>query len=67
VAKLEIPVKGASDLGLDASAVGDAGAKVKRVDYFVPDMGDGAEMLDGSTDEIIAQLIERIKSKGGLA
>jgi len=67
VAKLEIPVKGAADLGLDASAVGDAGAKVKRVDYFVPDMGDGAEMLDGSTDEIIAQLIERIKSKGGLA
>jgi len=67
VAKLEIPVKGASDLSLDASAVGDAGAKVKRVDYFVPDMGDGAEMLDGSTDEIIAQLIERIKSKGGLA
>ncbi len=67
VAKLEIPVKGVSDLGLDASTVGDAGAKVKRVDYFVPDMGDGAEMLDGSTDEIIAQLIERIKSKGGLA
>ena len=67
VAKLEIPVKGTSDLGLDASTVGDAGAKVKRVDYFVPDMGDGAEMLDGSTDEIIAQLIERIKSKGGLA
>ena len=67
VAKLEIPVKGASDLGLDASTVGDAGAKVKRVDYFVPDMGDGAEMLDGSTDEIIAQLIERIKNKGGLA
>ncbi|SMC36309.1 electron transfer flavoprotein beta subunit [Desulfocicer vacuolatum DSM 3385] len=67
VAKLEIPVKGASDLGLDAATVGDAAAKVKRVDYFVPDMGDGAEMLDGSTDEIIAQLIERIKSKGGLA
>ena len=67
VAKLDIPVKGAADLGLDASTVGEAGAKVKRLDYFVPDMGDGAEMLEGSTDEIIAQLIERIKSKGGLA
>ncbi len=67
VAKVDIPVKGAADLGLDASTVGDAGAKVKRVDYFVPDMGDGAEMLEGSTEEIIAQLIERIKSKGGLA
>ena len=67
VAKVEIPEKGAGDLGLDAAAVGEAGAKVKRVDYFVPDLGDGAEMLEGSTEEIIAQLIEKIKSKGGLA
>ncbi len=66
VAKLEIPVKGASDLGLDASSVGSAGAKVKKVDYFVPDLGEGAEMLEGSTDEIIEQLIEKLKAKGGL-
>ena len=66
VAKLEIPVKGASDLGLDADSVGSAGAKVKRVDYFVPDLGEGAEMLEGSTDEIIEQLIEKLKAKGGL-
>ncbi len=66
VAKLEIPVKGASDLGLDAQSVGSAGAKVKRVDYFVPDLGEGAEMLEGSTDEIIEQLIEKLKAKGGL-
>jgi electron transfer flavoprotein beta subunit len=32
VASLEVPTLGASDLGVDASAVGDAGAKVKRVD-----------------------------------
>lgn len=66
VAKLEIPVKGASDLGLDVDSVGSAGAKVKRVDYFVPDLGEGAEMLEGSTDEIIEQLIEKLKAKGGL-
>ena len=36
VASVEIPSYGASDLGLDASAVGEAAAKVKRVDYFVP-------------------------------
>jgi len=66
VAKVEIPVKSASDLGIDADSVGDAGAKTKRVDYFVPDLGDGAEMLEGSTDEIIAQLIEKLKAKGGL-
>ena len=67
VAKVEIPVKSASDLGIDAATVGEKGSKTKRVDYFVPDLGEGAEMLEGSTDEIIAQLIERLKSKGGLA
>jgi len=66
VAKVEIPVKGAGDLGIDAATVGVAGAKTRRVDYFVPDMGEGAEMLEGSTDEIIAKLIERLKAKGGL-
>ncbi len=66
VAKVEIPVKGAGDLGIDAATVGAAGAKTRRVDYFVPDMGEGAEMLEGSTDEIIAKLIERLKAKGGL-
>ena len=66
VAKVEIPEKDAGELGIDASAVGEAGAKTKRLDYFVPDMGDGAEMLEGSTDEIIEQLIEKLKAKGGL-
>jgi electron transfer flavoprotein beta subunit len=66
VAKVEIPVKTAADLGLDAGTVGDAGAKTRRVDYFVPDMGEGAEMLEGSTDEIIEKLIEKLKANGGL-
>ncbi len=66
VASVDIPVKGAGDLGIDAGSVGDAGAKTKRVDYFVPDMGDGAEMLEGSTGEIIEKLIEKLKAKGGL-
>ncbi|WP_462269483.1 electron transfer flavoprotein subunit beta/FixA family protein [Desulfobacter sp.] len=66
VAGVEIPVKDAGDLGVDAGSVGKAAAKTKRVDYFVPDPGDGAEMLDGATDEIIEKLIEKLKAKGGL-
>jgi electron transfer flavoprotein beta subunit len=66
VASVEIPVKGAGDLGLSADAVGDAAAKVKRLDYFVPDLGEGAEMLEGSTEEITGKLIELLKSKGGI-
>lgn len=66
VASVEIPVLGAGDLGLAPQTVGTAGAKVKRVDYFVPDPGEGAEILEGSTDEIIDKLIELLRAKGGL-
>ncbi len=66
VASVDIPVKSAADLGLDPASVGAAGAKTKRVDYFVPDLGEGAEMLEGSTEEIIEKLIEKLKAKGGL-
>ncbi len=66
VASVEIPTYGASDLGIDANSVGESGAKVKRLDYFVPEMGEGAEMLEGSTEEIIGKIIELLKSKGGL-
>ena len=66
VASVEIPVQGAGDLGLDAAAVGGAAAKVKRLDYFVPELGEGAEMLEGSTEEIIEKLIEMLKAKGGI-
>jgi electron transfer flavoprotein beta subunit len=66
VASVEIPVKGAADLGMDAAAAGGAAAKVKRLDYFVPELGEGAEMLEGSTEEIIEKLIEMLKAKGGI-
>ncbi|OQY59455.1 MAG: electron transfer flavoprotein subunit beta [Desulfobacteraceae bacterium 4572_88] len=66
VASVEIPTHGAGDLGIAPETVGDAGAKVRRVDYFMPDLGEGAEMLEGSTDEIIEKLIEMLKAKGGI-
>jgi electron transfer flavoprotein beta subunit len=66
VASVDIPVQGVSDLGLASDAVGTAGAKVKRLDYFVPVMGDCAEILEGSMEEKIDKLVELLKSNGGI-
>jgi electron transfer flavoprotein beta subunit len=66
VASVDIPVWGASDLGLDVSNLGKSGARVKRVDYFVPELGEGAEILEGSSEEIAEKLIDLLKAKGGI-
>ena len=66
VASVEIPTYGASDLGIDEELVGVGAAKVQRSDYFVPALGKGAEMLQGSREENIDSLIGLLKAKGGL-
>lgn len=66
VASVEIPVQGVAELGLAPEAVGESGAKVKRVDYFTPELGEGAEMLEGSTEEIVDKMIDLLKAKGGI-
>ena len=66
VASVEIPANNAGDLGIAPNTVGAAGARAKKTDYFVPKLGEGAEMLKGSTEEIVDQLIEHLKAKGGI-
>jgi len=66
VASVPIPTFSASDLGLGANAVGEAAAKVKRVDYFVPALGKGAEILRGTREENINKVLELVAAKGGL-
>ncbi|MGA8735428.1 MAG: electron transfer flavoprotein subunit beta/FixA family protein [Terriglobales bacterium] len=66
VASVPIPAFAVPELSLDASTVGPAAAKVKRVDYFVPALGKGAEMLEGSREENIEKLLELLAAKGGL-
>ena len=65
-ASVDIPVLGAADLGIDAAGVGESGARVKRIDYFVPQLGEGAEILEGSNEEVAEKLIDLLKAKGGI-
>lgn len=66
VASVTIPTLGASDLGIAQGSVGEAAAKVKRVDYFVPSLSKGAEMLKGSREENAQRILEMAAAKGGL-
>ena len=65
VASVEIPTLGCSELGLDPSTVGEAAAKVRRVNYFLPPLGKGAEILDGSREEKIDKLVGLLKTAAG--
>jgi electron transfer flavoprotein beta subunit len=66
VASVPIPALGAAELNLEPDAVGESAARVKRLDYFVPSAGRGAEMLEGSQEEVAEKLVELLKAKGGL-
>ena len=66
VASVPIPTFGVSELGVDPGAVGEGGAKVKLVDYFLPALGKGAHILAGSREENIDTLLELLAAKGGL-
>jgi electron transfer flavoprotein beta subunit len=66
VASIPIPKFDTSGLGLAREAVGKAVAKVTHMDYFAPPAGKGAEMLEGSREEVAGKLFELLKAKGGL-
>jgi electron transfer flavoprotein beta subunit len=65
VAAVPIPTYGATELELDPKSVGAAGAKVRRTDYFVPETGKGAEMLQGSREDNLERLLQLLAAKGG--
>jgi electron transfer flavoprotein beta subunit len=66
VASVPIARFGAAELGVDSKLVGAAGANVRRVDYFVPALGKGAEMLAGSREENLERVLELLVARGGL-
>lgn len=66
VASVPIPTLGPADLDIDPQTVGKGAAKVERVDYFIPELGKGAEMLQGKREDVIDRLVELVAAKGGL-
>jgi electron transfer flavoprotein beta subunit len=66
VASMPIRALGTADLAVDTELAGENAAKVRRVDYFAPPVGKGAEILSGSREEIVDKLMEMLKAKGGL-
>jgi electron transfer flavoprotein beta subunit len=61
--KKPLDVKTAADLGL-AGKVGAAAAKVKVTRVAPPPKGDRAEILQGSTDQVVSSLVNKIKELG---
>ena len=61
VASVEIPTLSAADIGLS-----DPGVRLEKLEYFQPELGEGAEMLKGSTEEMAEKLAELLKAKGGI-
>ncbi len=66
VASYEIPVLDREALGIPAGSVGAPGARVRRVDYFVPEQGAGAEMIEGGIEEMTDQIVELLRAQGGI-
>ena len=61
--KKPLDVKTAADLGI-AGQVGASAAKIKIQKVAPPPKGDRAEILSGSTDEVVAGLVNKIKELG---
>ena len=66
VASIPIPTPSASELGVNPATVGESAARVKRIDYFLPPLGKGAEILQGSREENVEKVLELVAAKGGL-
>lgn len=65
VASVPIANFGAQQLGVAPAVVGAAGAKVNRSDYFLPALGKGAEMLEGSREKNVERVLELLAARGG--
>ncbi|MEW5768634.1 MAG: electron transfer flavoprotein subunit beta/FixA family protein [bacterium] len=62
--KAKIPVWGIQDLGLSADQVGLSGSPTQVIKVFTPSRQGTSEMLEGEPEEVVNQLVERLKGQG---
>ena len=62
----EVRVLGLAELGFAAGDVGAAAARLQVIEITPPPKGAGGEILDGSTEEVAAELVRRIREKTGV-
>ena len=61
--KKEVKVMTAADLGLDASAVGLAGSKVKIIGWSMPDERPAGRVLPGEPEETVKELVRLLREE----
>jgi electron transfer flavoprotein beta subunit len=64
--KKEIRTVGLKDLGLAAAEVGGTAARMRTVRMMPPPKGKGAEILQGSPEDVARELLKRIREKTGV-
>ncbi|HEX9015506.1 MAG TPA: electron transfer flavoprotein subunit beta/FixA family protein [Chloroflexota bacterium] len=65
-ARKEIELLSLADLGLGSEQVGSGGARVEVEEIFLPEASEKGEMLTGSTEEVVDQLVNLFGKRGWL-
>ncbi len=66
VRKLKIDERSIDELDISEDEVGEKGSIIESAKLMFPPEGEGAEILQGSLDEVCEKLAQIIKEKGGL-
>jgi len=67
VRNIEIKDLSLEELGIAREEVGSQGSCLKEVSLSLPEAGEGAEILEGSMEEICEKAAQIIRDRGGVA
>jgi electron transfer flavoprotein alpha/beta subunit len=66
VRRIEIKETDSEELGLSEAEIGSQGSRVASQKLSLPPVGEGADILTGSLDEICEKTAQIIRDKGGV-